>query len=265
MILLSKLIKSTNTIVSGAGEKVIKLRLYGQREKVRDNRESGAQPGMSVHYKERNLLEEDAKKTAEEIILNAKRQAELLQNELLKQEEEIRAEAEQIFQEAEKKGWQQGYEAGQLEGKSQYEKEIRKAGDLVRKAKEDYFSHLEKAEPVMLELAMEVAEKIIGETLERTGDAWTYLIEEAVREVRSHEEITIYIHPEKYENVLHHKDELQQIALHTRELYIYPEAGIGKNDCVIETPYGRVDAGVDSQLKEIKMTLQEKLKEGSGQ
>ncbi|UTR10868.1 flagellar assembly protein FliH [Evansella sp. LMS18] len=262
---MSKLIKSTNAIVSGHGEKVIKLRMYGQREKAQDNRGSVAQSGKNVHYNERTVLEEDARKAAEEIIQDAKRQAELLENELLKQEEKIRSEAEQIFQEAEMKGWQQGYEAGQLEGRNQYEKEIRKARDLVRKAKEDYFSHLEKAEPVMLELSMGVAEKIIGETLEKSGEAWIYLIKEAVKEVRSHEEITIFIHPEKYENVLHHKDELQQIALHTRELYIYPEAGIGENDCVIETPYGRVDAGVDSQLKEIKMTLQEKLKEGSGQ
>ena len=268
MTLLSKLIKSINAVQHEKTAKMIKVRspfpsnFHTSEEESRD--EQPIRSGKSVHYNEQRILE-DAKQNAEQMLEETKIQISSWQQELKEKEEQQHQEAEIRFEKAEKSGKQEGYEAGLIEGRQAYEAEIKKAQEIVAKAKEDSIKHMEDLEPVMLEISLKVAEKIIGSALKDSEEAWMYLVKEAVAEVRSHEEIKIYVHPDWYDTALNHQNELKQIALHTQELYIFPDTAIGMNDCIIETPYGRLEASVDSQLKEIKQALLQKLKEGEKQ
>ncbi|MDQ0253714.1 flagellar assembly protein FliH [Evansella vedderi] len=260
---MSRLIRGTYETSLKKAPKTINLRTVGQKEKGYGSRESTQEKvnvEESVHYIEQRLAE--AELEASKIIEKARNQAEKMQEELLQQEDELKKEYEARFLQGEMEGRKQGYEAGSNEAKLAYENEIKKATEIVEKAREDYYKHLESSEPVMIDLAIEVAKKIIGTTLNEKHEAWLHLVKDAVAEVRGQEEIKIYIHPDNYELTLQHQEELRNIALHTRELFIYPNIELKETDCIVETPFGQVEASVDSQLREVKLALFNMLREG---
>ncbi|SDY72161.1 flagellar assembly protein FliH [Evansella caseinilytica] len=264
MISLSKLIKSMHAKRVDDGAITIKVKPVEKPPVFTEdgNTADDDRQQQRVHYLERDRILTEAEQEANRMLEEVRREVADRQEELRLHEEEIKKEAEQRFLQAEEEGRRQGYEAGLLEGRNAYDEEILKAQEVVEKAKLDYFQHIENAEPVMLELAMTVAKKIVGTALSENREAWLFILKEVIEDVRGRGEINIYVHPDRYELTLHHQDELKQIALHSAAVYIYPKADLPENGCIVETPFGQVDASVDSQLKELKRKLLEKLNEG---
>ncbi|MFD1636389.1 flagellar assembly protein FliH [Evansella tamaricis] len=219
-------------------------------------------PGHEGHYLEQERVLKETEKQANQMMEDAKQQIKVWKEELEASQLQLEGERERVFREAEQQGQQNGYNDGLLQGKLEYEANIKESQQIITKAKEDYYKRIEESETIMLDLAVELAEKIIGKTLEENPQAWLHLLKEAVEEVRGHEEVKILVHPKQYEITSQHQHELKQLALHTNALYIFPDHSLKENACIIETPFGQVEASVDSQLKEIKRILYEKLKEG---
>ncbi|MCE7794606.1 flagellar assembly protein FliH [Salipaludibacillus sp. CUR1] len=263
---MSKIIKSSSAN-GGKSGKTIRIReispFIHEKRSVANNTTANQSAEQHFHYKEQL-----------EIVSNEKDELERLKKELEIQKDEwhkamheeknrIQEESENLYRQTAEEGFNQGYLEGAEKAKAEYESYISEARQVVLNAKEDYCRKLAESEPVMLNFAINLAEKIISHTVGNDEAAWGNFIKEAVTEVREQEEVKIYVHPEWYEATLQHKKELEGIALHTRELLIFPDSSLEKMGCVIETPYGQIDASVDSQLREMKRILFEKLKEGA--
>lgn len=268
MILLSKLIKSDYAKHPTSVEKTIKLRTVERpalREKLANEQsESEGLSKSELHYnKKLRAVQSENEKVAS---LKQEFQVEVDEwhSEKENEKKRIAEEAELMFNQSAEQGFNQGYQDGLEQGKQECSSFIAQAQDTVAQSKKDYHNKLNESTPVMLELAFTIARKIVGDTLTKDNSAWLTLVKEAVTEIREQEEVKIYIHPSWYETTLQQKKELQGIALHTRELLIFPDDSLNENDCLIETPYGQIDASVDSQLRELKRVLVEKLKEGAG-
>ncbi|WP_179298818.1 flagellar assembly protein FliH [Evansella halocellulosilytica] len=261
---MSKLIKSANAKELDDSVKTINVRqvFVASHEDQIDIHEDQQDTGKNVHYKEPEKLLIEAQQHAGALLNEAYDEIAAKRMELEQYEKNVLNEAEKKFTEAEKSGRKQGYEAGVLEGRQSYDELIKKAENAVRKAQEDYFLKVEKAESDLLDLALKVAEKIIGESIVKDHNAWIHLVKEAVKEVREQEEVKIYVPVSAYELTLQHEQEIKEIALHTRHLYIYPDSSLLKHSCIIETPFGKVNASIDSQLEEMKKALHEMLKAG---
>ncbi|MBU9720318.1 MULTISPECIES: flagellar assembly protein FliH [Bacillaceae] len=260
---MSKLIKSNNAIQASPSSKEIKVKSIvfpnTYDGDVNDNDHSVAR---QVHYVERGELMKQAEAEAQLLIDEAKFQVESMKEEIEMYQAQIEQEAEKRYAEAFEAGTERGYQDGLLKGQQDYETCIQKAKEIVAKAEEDYYKHIEDSEEEMLELAIKLAKKIIGNTFNETNEAWVHLLREAVMEIRGQEEVRIYVNPHWYELTLQHLDELKQLALHTNKLYIYPDNTLSESSCIIETPFGQVDASLDSQLNEMKRVLVSKLNEG---
>ena len=55
--------------------------------------------------------------------------------------------------------------------------------------------------------------------------------------------------------LLSKKEELLSIFPQDTNLVIYPDSDLSEDSCLIESPSGRIDARIDTQLTEIKMNL----------
>ncbi|WNF39036.1 flagellar assembly protein FliH [Bacillaceae bacterium IKA-2] len=172
--------------------------------------------------------------------------------------------AEKLYKQAQENGYNEGFQQGLQQGQKEYETLIQDAMNVVTASKNDYIQHLEEAEPIIVELALKVAEKIIADKVAEKSDNWISLVKEVINEVREQSHVKLYIHPNWYDSTLSHKEELRLLLPNCENLYIYPDVHLKENGCTIETPYGKIDASVDSQLTEIKHTLLEKLKEFDG-
>ncbi|WP_227935809.1 flagellar assembly protein FliH [Alkalihalobacillus deserti] len=205
---------------------------------------------------------EDAQIKANQLIADAEENARKLVEEVELERQQALLEMEQVRQEASEKGYQEGFERGQNVGFDSYSNLIKQAQAIISQSEQEYEKTLDSAEPVIVELATALTSRIIGWQLTEKPEIWSSLLKQVMTEVREHENVKIYVHPDWFERTTHQKEELEQLLSHTENLFIYPDAGLMKNGCVIESKYGRIEATVDKQLEELKEQLLEKLKEG---
>ncbi|GGE42122.1 putative flagellar assembly protein FliH [Pullulanibacillus camelliae] len=176
------------------------------------------------------------------------------EQEVAQQQEALKAEAERQREEAKAQGYDEGFQTGKKEALEQYSQQLEAIHQVLEAAERDYHRYLEQAEEQILALALKISEKIIDTTLDQENGAWLNLVKQAVQQVREQDPIKIMVHPKWYEQVTSHRDELEKITHHQRVMII-PDDRFAENQCLIETPFGRIEAGVDSQLKMMRIKL----------
>ncbi|WP_185819621.1 flagellar assembly protein FliH [Salibacterium salarium] len=212
--------------------------------------------------RERQQIQQEWQK-AEEMKQQAQKELEQTRKKISEEEEDSKHRIEQAFSEAKDNGYKAGFEEGEKEGQHSYEKALQEVQNIISSAKDEHYHYLERAEPVILDLALAVANRIIYESLEDRDGTWLEIVKNAVKEVKEHEEVTIYVPVSRYEETKQQRQEMENLLAYSQELVIFPDNILGDSDCVIETPYEKVDASLDSQLKELKEQLEERLKEGN--
>ncbi|WP_245712515.1 flagellar assembly protein FliH [Anaerobacillus alkalilacustris] len=236
-------------------------------KKVITNENDGAIVESEDHTISAKSAEDELEKVrleAEKLISDAQLEYERVQQKINDEIIESQKRAEDLFKQAEERGYNEGFQHGLHEGQRQYETAIEEAKDIVTSSRKDYFHRLEEAEPVIVQLAIKVAEKMIFDSLENNEEIWLSIVKDVINEVREQEHVKIYVHPQWFELTVNHKEELRLLLPNCENLSIYPDLHLGENGCTIETPYGKIDASIDSQLSEIKYALLEKLKEMGG-
>lgn len=268
-ILLSKIIKSGYSKQRASEAKTISIIKKFQNEELVGNDDNSN--AVVVEEQQRNKetaatveLEqkiEEKKLEAEAIIKKAQEEAEKIQRQIHEQLQNAEQEQMQLFEQAKQSGFDEGYSQGQKEGLQSYNEFIEQAKNIVSMSEVQFNQQIEEAEPLIVELGVALANRIIGTELSEDHEKWNSMLRQVMGEVREHEHIKIYVHPDWYELTVQQKDELEQLLSHCEHLYIYPDAGLMKHGCVIETKHGRIDASVDRQLNELKAQLLAKLKE----
>lgn len=257
MISLSRIIKSQQAHQEKSKKIAIKVRTF-------DFIQNENAEGVNPHHFQSDEFLRDAKQEAETLLMDAKQKAQAIAAEIQQDRERWENQEKAMFiEQAQKEGYQQGVEDGFQKGYKEIAGEIAFAKEVVESSKKDYRQHIESAETVILNLAMKVAEKIIGHQLEKDEESFLSIVKRAIKEARDYREVQLHIHPVQYQSILSHKEELIAIFPKDTELYIFPDDEIEENSCIIESENGRIDASVDSQLQEIKVKLTELLWKGS--
>ena len=197
-----------------------------------------------------------AREEAATIVKEAGQQAEAIRLKLSQERshwEEV--DRKLLEEEARQTGYQDGFSMGQEKGREEARDYIVQARQILELAKEDSLTYLAEAERTILELAMEIAKKIIKKELEQDNDQFLQVVKTAIKEAREAKEVQLRINPDCYELLVSHKEELQAVFPNDTRFYIIPDEELVDRACVIESSAGRIDASVDSQLSEIKRKL----------
>ncbi|HWO77954.1 MAG TPA: flagellar assembly protein FliH [Bacillus sp. (in: firmicutes)] len=198
----------------------------------------------------------DAKLEADQIIQNAILQRETAQKELEQAKADWAVEREQLKSLAKTAGYEAGYQEGLNKGYEQVQTLIQQANSIVNQAKQDYHTHLVASERTIVELAVQIAEKIIGEQL-NDDEAYISYIKQAIEQVKNQKTVYVYVHPDHYETLMQIKQELKLILPAEADIYIYANPELTSSGCYIETEGGKLDASVEVQLTQIKSHLLE--------
>ncbi|MCG1028700.1 flagellar assembly protein FliH [Virgibacillus halodenitrificans] len=164
---------------------------------------------------------------------------------------------------AKKEGYQAGYKEGEEAAQHGYRTLIEQANSIVESAGLDYHTTIEKHEESIIELAVYTAEKILSQQLEKSPQSFLPIVKSAIRELKDQSVISIYLHPANYETVLEQKEELLQVLEEDVRLAIYINVEIPENGCLIKHPFGQMDAGIDTQLNELRQVLHEVSRENA--
>jgi flagellar assembly protein FliH len=107
----------------------------------------------------------------------------------------------------------------------------------------------------LLELALGVARKVVQQELVARPEIWLEMIRAAVRRAVDRERITIRVPAPLADFLRIALPELRAGLDDVRELDLIADPGLPPTGCVIESRFGEVDIGVDTQLERIEQAL----------
>lgn len=176
---------------------------------------------------------------------------------ILEEKKQWLEEKKQLITEAKETGYKEGFSTGKEESLNHYTELLSKANEIMDSATEDYHATIEGSEDVILKLAIQSAEKIIQEKLNENPERFVNIVKAAIKEIKEQSIISIYLHPDNYQTVLSQKDELSRLLDSDSKLSVYVKDGMEINNCLIEHPFGQIDASIDTQLKQLRAILHE--------
>lgn len=170
--------------------------------------------------------------------------------------EKIKQEARQ---EAIEQGRREGNDMGFREGMSRAEKEassIRKqAYEVLEQADKIRRRTLENLEAEIIELAREIAEKLLSAQLSLNPSTVLSVAKESLRQVANRQSVVLYINPDELELVENRKAELKSLLQPRAEFQVVADSSIPPGGCIVETEQGQVDATLEKRKEELIRAL----------
>lgn len=221
-----------------------------------------------------NLEVEKAKERKEKILNEAKSEAEKLiqdtnnkiqqENEQLakQREEEKKAFDEQMAQEAEKiraESYQTGYDDGYKQGyvviTNELEEKVHAVDDFA-KAQFDLKGNIIKSSELdIINLVLEIAKKVCTESIKFNSEIIKVLTENAIKELKDKEEITIIVNPKLLDILNSISDRLKEDIPQLQNIKIIEDNAVSADGVIVESVLTRVDSRVKSQISEIAEKL----------
>lgn len=153
-----------------------------------------------------------------------------------------------LIEEAKEKGYNEGYESGQSDG---YEAALEHiATKLVTLAKEANAAR-EELRHSAGDIAIKIVDKIATEIGNR--DTVKSLAVTAARQLTGSEAIVLHVHPDNKEYLIDELLKSNGSTLNIVDVVADPE--LSDTDCVLETEYGHIKAGLQTQLKVMRGQL----------
>lgn len=225
--------------------------------------EEEAELRQLLQMKDRIL--QDAENVAEDQIRQALEEAEELRaaarQEIEDWWEERRSQDRESMEEARQDGFAQGFQDGQEQAEvkvlEQYDQLLGDARTVLEQAYELKRQIIQESEPFLVELATAIAGKIIQQELSVNPQWVIDMTKGVLARKREKGTITLCVSPKQFAYIRDARDELKLSVDSQAELEILPDSTIDDYGCVVRTAFGSVDARVDTQLKEIKLALQQ--------
>ena len=175
----------------------------------------------------------DAHQEAKEIVEQAKKQAAGIVDKAKQEREATLAEARR-----------QGREEG-----------LAQATEIIVRAKKEAGECLARCEPDVVKLALSVAEKIIGRTLDAQPDLVLYIAAQAIESVRQQRELVLRVNPGDAQLLRDSRKKLMDLLGRTKDIAVREDPEVARGGCIIETENGTVDAQLKTQLQMLEQAL----------
>lgn len=171
--------------------------------------------------------------------------------------EEARAEAEKnskaIFEDA----WQKGYAEGNDSAKEQYAGLIMEAEAVRESAMEEHDKVLEGIEAEIIGLVTEVSARVIGNELAANRDSIISLVRLALEKCSNKNGLVLKVAPADYEFLVENRDRLNTMVQGAGDMEIRQDQSLEPGSCLLETPFGSVDASAQTRLRKIEEAFKE--------
>jgi len=166
------------------------------------------------------------------------------------------AEAEATAQSVRETAQREGRERGREEAKQEIMPSLiafRDAGQALIVFEEQLAS---RSAPWIARLAMEIAEKVIGQAVEASPEIVASVLERAKREVVEAKQMRIWLHPADHILLSEMRPDLVAVGADPgRKIEVLAAEEIGRGGCRLETEMGLVDATLPTQIGEIRRQL----------
>jgi flagellar assembly protein FliH len=156
---------------------------------------------------------------------------------------------------------QAAYERGIADGRAHAGRELAQLvqglGEAIHEVGRFRRDMLERYQSELLDLALEVARKVVDRELEQHPEHWLQLIRDGVKRALDRDHIRIRVAGPLYTFLRAHLTELRTELDGVKEFELLEDPALAATGCVVETSYGDLDLGVESQIATIRNGLAE--------
>lgn len=210
---------------------------------------------------------EDLLKAQNELLLNAKKRAEVIVKEAEasadKIVEEAKASSEKIFLEAKDTGYQEGYRQGYNEGyqfgtneaKSEAE-EIKKNADIyIESCRIEAEAYIKSKQEEILQLALAIARQVIHGEVIINPDMAGKIAEDVLSKATDRKHVILKVNPADFSIVKNKKEDLSIYVENPNNLFIIADSSVSQGSIKAETTSGFIDGDIETQLDMISKLI----------
>ncbi len=195
----------------------------------------------------------------EEMLSEARAEADNIIAEANEQAQAIIAEAEQnaadAMENARAQGFNEGHDEGYNAGVQEAEALKAEYQGMIETLENEYQKKLDELEPLLVDTLTDIYEHIIHVSFSGSKEIIFHLIQDAVRKVEGNEGFIIHVSKDDYGFVSMQKQELLSGITAADDVEIVEDMTLKSNECFIETGGGIFDCSLETQLAGLKREL----------
>jgi flagellar assembly protein FliH len=149
------------------------------------------------------------------------------------------------------KGYAQGERAGVEAGNRRGDAMVRRLGETLEELASLRQTLLRQSERQLVQLALALARRIVRREIASDEELLTALARVALDRLGDAGQATIRLHPDDFGRVAARGAE-QWAASHVT---VVADPGVSRGGCLVESPFGFVDATIDAQFQELARAL----------
>lgn len=165
-------------------------------------------------------------------LLDAQGILEKIQEDVLRYKQEVATECEQLKEQAQKEGYEEGFK--------EWAEEIIKLQQQVEQVRAEYSRMLA---PVTLK----ATQKIVGDAVASSPEVAYNIVSNALKPVLQHKRITIYVNKDDLASLEKNREKLKNLFENIEVLSIRESDDVTPGGCVIETEGGIINARLENQ------------------
>jgi flagellar biosynthesis/type III secretory pathway protein FliH len=151
------------------------------------------------------------------------------------------------------------FEAGYALGAAEVRGQVEQVAESLEKALEEIAAFraalAERYGRELLGIALEVARRIVQAELAEHPERWLGMLAAAVRRLVDRERIVVRVPPDLAAYLRASAPELRAALEDVKDVTVVEDAAVGPGGCVVESRFGEVDLGVETQLATAAETL----------
>jgi len=229
------------TMIQAAKDEAAAI-VQAAQQAAEEEKQRGADEAASVKA--------SAQGEAETILADARQKAEELETETRKNLDNERKEA---FDQGKEAGRLEGYADGQVE----VERLIQRTQTVLERAQDKRGDILAETEQEIVNLVLLITRKVVKVISENQREVIVSNVVQALRKVRDRGNIIIRVNLADLKLATEHTKNFIQMMEGVKSLQVAEDSSVDPGGCVIETDFGEIDARISSQLAEMESKILE--------
>ncbi|TVR03427.1 MAG: flagellar assembly protein FliH [Spirochaetaceae bacterium] len=214
-------------------------------QRITEEAENRAFDEVKRRTSEAQAIKQEAEEEAEQVVATARAEAERIVA-------AAEARAREVEQEAHERGLEQGKTEGFDAGKAEAGRLVDRLHVIIDKAIHRRHEIIEESEAQLIHLVLEIATKVVKVISENQKNVVINNMVQALRKLKNKSDVTIRVNLQDLQMATEHVKEVIEMVERVGHVTIAEDTTVDPGGCIIETDFGRIDARIASQLREIE-------------